>query len=177
MKIMVREKSTRRLSPSVSVALSRIPSSRFHSASLAFSISSNSTKLILTFSVWPRSSSFLAQRRMRFAMPQISGRRADQLGDLMAMLELRAIDLDNGVRIAHQAFGHGFHQPGLARPGRAEEQEIADRAAGRLHAGEISLVHIDNLVDGLLLSDDFLAQAGTQFFCFRAGLRGIQQFI
>src|SRR5579871_1670526 len=42
----------RRLSPSVSVALSKIPSSRFHSASLAFSISSNSTKLSLIRSVW-----------------------------------------------------------------------------------------------------------------------------
>ena len=34
MKIMAREKSTLRLSPRVSVALSRMPSSRFHSASL-----------------------------------------------------------------------------------------------------------------------------------------------
>ena len=51
MKIMAREKSTLRLSPSVSVALSRMPSSRFHRASLAFSISSNSTKLIFIVSV------------------------------------------------------------------------------------------------------------------------------
>ena len=49
-KIIAREKSTRLLSPSVRVALSRTPSSRFHRASLAFSISSNSTKLILTLS-------------------------------------------------------------------------------------------------------------------------------
>ena len=52
MKIMAREKSTFRLSPRVSVALSRMPSRRFHSASLAFSISSNSTKLSFTVSVW-----------------------------------------------------------------------------------------------------------------------------
>ena len=51
MKIMARPKSTLRLSPSVSVALSRMPSSRFHSASLAFSISSKSIKLSFTFSV------------------------------------------------------------------------------------------------------------------------------
>ena len=37
--------------PKVSVALSRIPSNRFHSASLAFSISSKRTKLIFTVSV------------------------------------------------------------------------------------------------------------------------------
>ena len=52
MKIMVREKSTRRLSPSVKLALSRMPRSRFQRASLAFSISSKSTKLSLIFSVW-----------------------------------------------------------------------------------------------------------------------------
>ena len=52
MKIIAREKSTFRLSPSVKVALSRMPSNRFHSASLAFSISSNSTKLIFIVSVW-----------------------------------------------------------------------------------------------------------------------------
>ena len=45
MKISAREKSTRRLSPRVRVALSRIPRSRFHNESLAFSISSKRTKL------------------------------------------------------------------------------------------------------------------------------------
>ncbi len=38
-----REKSTRRLSPRVNVALSRMPSSSFHNESDAFSISSNRT--------------------------------------------------------------------------------------------------------------------------------------
>src|SRR6266849_3093321 len=47
MKINAFEKSTLRLSPKVSVALSRIPRSRFQRASLAFSISSNRTKLSL----------------------------------------------------------------------------------------------------------------------------------
>ncbi len=52
MKMRAWEKSTRLLSPSVRVALSRMPSSRFHSASLAFSISSNSTKLSFRAGVW-----------------------------------------------------------------------------------------------------------------------------
>ena len=52
MKISAREKSTLRLSPSVSVPLSRTPSKRFHNASLAFSISSNNTKLNLHVSEW-----------------------------------------------------------------------------------------------------------------------------
>ena len=49
---MVREKSTRRLSPRVSDALSRMPSRSCHSASEAFSISSNSTRENFSLSVW-----------------------------------------------------------------------------------------------------------------------------
>src|SRR5580700_2175426 len=58
MKIIVCDRSTRRLSPSVSVALSKIPSSNFHNASDAFSISSNSRIESFNFSVnhWFRAS-------------------------------------------------------------------------------------------------------------------------
>ncbi len=37
---------------------------------------------------------FLRQQSMRFAMANVSRRRADQFRDLMAVLKLRAIDLD-----------------------------------------------------------------------------------
>ena len=48
-------------------------------------------------------SGFLAESGMGLAMSQISGRRADQLGDFMAVLELRAVDLDDRPRIPEQA--------------------------------------------------------------------------
>src|ERR1700735_2341469 len=51
-KITVFDKSTRRLSPSVSVALSSMPSKSCHSASDAFSISSNSKNDSFSLSVW-----------------------------------------------------------------------------------------------------------------------------
>src|ERR1700747_2411484 len=51
-KITVCDKSTLRLSPKVNVALSSIPSSSCHSASLAFSISSNSKKLSFSSPRW-----------------------------------------------------------------------------------------------------------------------------
>ena len=51
MTMMHREKSTRLLSPRVSVPLSKIPSKSFHSASEAFSISSNSRIESFKFSV------------------------------------------------------------------------------------------------------------------------------
>src|SRR6266478_5343487 len=56
-KITVCDRSTRRLSPSVNVALSKIPSSSCHSASEAFSISSNSKNDSFSFSVWLLASS------------------------------------------------------------------------------------------------------------------------
>ncbi len=42
---------------------------------------------------------------MRFAVPQVSGRRTDQLGDFMAVLELGATDLDYCSRILQKSFG------------------------------------------------------------------------
>ena len=51
MMMMTCDKSTRRLSPSVSVALSRMPNSNCHSESDAFSISSNSRIDSFSFSL------------------------------------------------------------------------------------------------------------------------------
>ena len=49
---------------------------------------------------------FPAQSRTGFAVSEISGRRADQLGNFVALLELTpAIDLEDCVRIAQERFG------------------------------------------------------------------------
>ena len=45
----------------------------------------------------------LRDQRMRFAVPQISRRRADQLGDFVRVLEFGAVDFDHRARIAEQA--------------------------------------------------------------------------
>ena len=97
---------------------------------------------------------FLAQQRVRLAMPQISGRRADQLRDLMAVLELRAIDLDHGARILHQRFGSRLDDPGLTGTGRPEKKEVADRPPGSAHPGQIHLIDIHDLLDRFVLTDD-----------------------
>jgi len=44
----------------------------------------------------------VAEQRIRLAMSQVSGRRADQFGDLMAVLELGAVDLDHGMSVPYQ---------------------------------------------------------------------------
>ena len=91
---------------------------------------------------------------MRFAMPQISGRRADQLGNLVAVLKFRAVDLDDCARIAHQRLGGCFHDARLAGSGRPQKQEVPDRTARGRHAGQIHLVNIDDLLDRFVLPDD-----------------------
>ena len=120
---------------------------------------------------------FLAEQRMRLAMAQVSGRRADQLGDLVAVLKLRAVDLDHRAAVAHQALRRGFHQPRLAGAGRPQEQEVADRPSRARHARQIRLINVNDLLDRLVLADDSLAQIRVEFLRFETGLRRIQLFI
>ena len=101
---------------------------------------------------------FLRQQRMGLAVAEVSRRRADQLGDLVRVLELGAVDLDAGASVAEQGFRHGFDDAGLAGAGGPQKQEVADRTAGRIQAGQEHLVDLDHLFNGLLLADDFAAK-------------------
>src|SRR5450432_1920725 len=101
---------------------------------------------------------------MRLPMPEVSGRRADQLCDLMAMLELRAINLDHRARILHHRLRSGFHDASLARSSWTKEQEVSDRAARRGHPGEIHLIDVHDLLYGFILTDNQSAQAYFQGF-------------
>ena len=107
-------------------------------------------------------------------MAQISGRRADQLGDFVAVLKFSAVDLDHRAGIADQALRHGFHQACFARTGGTKEQEIADRPAGAVHPGDVRLVSAHDGIDGLVLADDALMQSARQLSGFRAYLRGVE---
>ena len=69
---------------------------------------------------------------MGFAMPQISGRRTDQLRDLMAVLKLGAIDLDDGARILQQSFSGRFDDAGLAGAGRPKNRKFPIGRPGAL---------------------------------------------
>ena len=54
------------------------------------------------------------RQRMSLAVTQVSGGRADQLGDFVGVLELGAINLDAGSRIPEQSLGHGLDHPGFS---------------------------------------------------------------
>src|SRR5207302_9950190 len=64
---------------------------------------------------------FLGEQRMRLAVTQIARRRADQLCDLVRVLEFRAVNLDTGARITEQRLRHRLDYTGLARAGRTEK--------------------------------------------------------
>ena len=117
---------------------------------------------------------FLAQQRMRLAVPQISGRRADQLGDLMAVLELGAINLDARAWIAEQSFRDRFDYASFARAGRAKKQKIPHRAAWRIQPGEEHLINLYYFFNGAVLADDTPAQGSFKFLRVIAAQVGIK---
>ena len=81
----------------------------------------------------------------------------------MRVLELGAIDLDAGMRIAEQRLGHGFHHASLSRAGRPQEKQVAHRTARSVQPGQEHLVNFSDLFDGLVLTDNAAAQCGFKF--------------
>src|SRR5262245_10651192 len=84
----------------------------------------------------------LREDRPGLAVPEIARRRADQFGYLVRMLKLGAIDLDHRVRVAEQDFGGGLDRPRLARAGRSEEEQRAQRLVRHSHLCKIDLVYL-----------------------------------
>jgi len=119
----------------------------------------------------------LAEERMRLAVSEVSGRRADEFGDFVTVLELGAIDFDDGFGIADEAFGESFDGAGLAGPGGPKEEEAPDGASGAAHPGAVSLIKIDDLPDCFLLADDAPAQVGFERFRVPAHSGWIQQHL
>src|SRR5450432_173165 len=107
-------------------------------------------------------------------MAQVSGRRANQLGNLMAVLEFGAIDLDDGARVAHEALRRGFDEPGFAGTGRSQEEQVADRPSGSAHSRQVSLIDADDLLYRFILADNALAQFRFQRLRFVPSLPRIQ---
>jgi hypothetical protein len=107
---------------------------------------------------------FLTQERVRFAMSEISGGRADELGDLVTVLKFGAVYFDHGGGIADEGFSGGFDHTSLAGAGGPEEQEVSDGAAGAIHACQKHLIDVDDLLDRLFLTDNPPAQIAVQLF-------------
>src|SRR5229473_2203983 len=105
---------------------------------------------------------------MSFAVAEIARGRADDLGDFVRMLEFGAVDFDDGAGAAEENFGRGFDDAGLAGAGGAEEEQIADGAAGGVETGGENLEQLDERLDAVVLADDFRAQRVLKFNGVRA---------
>ncbi len=116
----------------------------------------------------------LRDQRMRLAVAQVAWRRADQLGDFVRVLELRAVHLDDGAGVPKENLGRGLHDAGLARAGGAQEEQVSHGAARRAHVRAEDLIQVHESADGLFLSDDLLPQSGVKFLRFQAAKRRIE---
>src|ERR1700680_3423467 len=110
---------------------------------------------------------------MRFAVSQVSRRRADQLRDLMAVLKLRAIDLDHRSRILQKGLGGCLHDASFSGARRAQEQKVSDRPTDRGQSRHVSLVSPHDLVNCFLLSNDEVAKLVLQIIRLSSRLTGI----
>src|SRR6185312_3565776 len=107
---------------------------------------------------------FLTQQRMRLAMSEIPRRRANQFRALVAVLKFRAIDLDYGARILHQALRSRFDNTRFAGPGGPQKQEIAYWASWSTHAGQVHLINVNDLLDRFVLADYQTVQTSFEIF-------------
>jgi hypothetical protein len=87
-------------------------------------------------------------------MARVPRRRADQLGDFVTVLELRAVDLEYGARIVSQGFGGCLKDSCFARTRGSEEQKVSNRASGGDQPTQVRLIDTDNLLDCFVLTDD-----------------------
>src|SRR5437660_1925092 len=97
-------------------------------------------------------------------MTEIAGRRANELRDLMTVLELRTVDLHDGLRIAEQHLSRGFDQSRLARACRPQQKEVGKGAARSRETCPVYLVDPSQLPNGAVLSDEAPAQVAFEIF-------------
>src|SRR5437868_4292990 len=120
---------------------------------------------------------FLRQQRMGFAVAQITGRRTDQLSDLVAVLEFGAVDLDAGARVTEERLRHRLDDPGLTRASGAQEKQVSYRTSGRIQTRQKHLVDLGDLLNGIVLSDNLAPQKGFKLLRVVATSAGIKRGI
>src|SRR5438093_11583975 len=95
-------------------------------------------------------------------MSEITRGRTDQLGDLVAVLKLRAVDLDEGAWTAKKDFGRSLYNARLAGASRSQKQKITDRAVRHSHSRQIDLIHVDDSAHGAILPNDLANSRGSK---------------
>ena len=92
----------------------------------------------------------------------------------MAVLELRAIDLDYCPRILQQRLRSRLHHASFPGAGGTKKQKRSYRAPHGRQTRNVRLVGSDDLVNGVFLSDHQLAQPAFEIFRMTSLPGGIQ---
>src|SRR5437667_11265735 len=77
-------------------------------------------------------------------MSAITRGRTDQLGDLVAVLKLRAVDLDEGAWTDKKEFGRSLYNARLAGASRSQKEKITDRPVRHSHSRQINGIQVDD---------------------------------
>src|SRR6476661_6968339 len=97
-------------------------------------------------------------------MSQVSGRRADQLGDFVLHLELAAIHPQQALFTSVQDVGESFDRPRLAGSRGTQQQEHARRAAFGSEARAIHLHVRNDFRDSVGLPHQSAGKLLSEFF-------------
>src|SRR5438067_6181506 len=100
---------------------------------------------------------------MGLAMSQVSGRRADQLCDLMRVLELCAVDLDAGASLAKKRLRKRLDHAGLPRAGGPKKQKVPYWAPGRIQSRQEHLIDLGDFFDGGVRSEEHTSELQSRF--------------
>jgi hypothetical protein len=91
------------------------------------------------------------------------------------VLKLRAIDLDDGVRVSKENLRCGFDHPCFAGTSRSQEKERSKRFVALVHSGEEQLIQIAHTANGILLTDNERRKPFVEFLSLRTFEFGIEK--
>jgi len=94
----------------------------------------------------------------------------------VAVLKLRAVDFDDGPRVAEEDFGGRFNQACLAAAGGAQEEQICHRPAGCGKTRAKDLVNARQSPNGAFLPNHSLVKSRFKLPNFAAIQTGIENF-
>ena len=93
----------------------------------------------------------------------------------MRVLEFGAVNLHHRVWVAEQRLGGGLNRPRLARSGRSQKEQRAERLAWRHQLRQIDLIDLRERKGGLILRHDALEEFQLEFTSLIASLPDVER--
>src|SRR5262245_52733156 len=107
-------------------------------------------------------------------MAEVARRRADQLGDLVRVLEFRAINFNDRVSVSEEHLSGSFDDVSLARSSWSEKQQGSERSVWAGHSGLKYLIDGSEVANGSVLSNYAMTKSRFKVHCLNALAIGIK---